>query len=177
MWLGLWRADAFELRSLLTPDAVLDRLRQCGVPDRPRWIDAPAGTADRVIRGWANDDEVVLYMVRTNVRNSWQRVLRANFVHTDDGCVLVGSISTRPIVRTFSALWLGFAGLSVVVLLVSAVTTLTAGHWSAVPGRLGFVGFVVALGGAGAALMTLGGFMSRGDERALTAWLKDLLTG
>jgi hypothetical protein len=110
---------------------------------------------------------------RTGIRNSWRPVLRARLEPKGTGSQLVGRIGMDPVVKVFSAFWLGAVSCVFLVGVVNAMVTTWSGDASgaAVLICLLPLGFMLFFVGLTAFATQLG----RGQGTYLRLWLAERL--
>jgi hypothetical protein len=156
--------SAIELVSPLSPDECAARLREATDRGGPlSWF------GSKPVVGRVSGRFVRLH-TRIGYRNSFQTCLTGTLEPRGEGTVFRGRMGLHPLVTIFLAVW--FAGAVVIgaTLFVTAVR-------NPIGGGRDYVGLFVPPGllGFGVALVWIGRYLARGEERFLVAFVAEVL--
>ncbi len=186
-WVDVWRSRPIFIHSTLPPEVAISRMKE-GAHGYVALLARSWGSAGRIVTGSIRTDRIRLVACRRLGRNSWRPVLHAQILAASDGCELVGSFQVPVFVQAFTAVWLSFAGLSVVMGLLATLVAIgegpalplystATGSWSGVAAGLGFTGLAACFVAFGVGLAAVGSRIGLADEQYLRTWLAERLGG
>jgi len=171
VWLRAWRSEPVELRSPLTVESARARLIEGSIsPLRDNFV---LGVGECRVVGRVGTSWISLVAVKGANRNSFRPVLRGWLEPEETGCRLVGTFGWSPVVKAFSALWLGVGSCNFLGLGVRALVMAIGGDATGTD----FVICLIPLGYvlAGIAVTAKGRHVNRTEAWYFQSWLADRL--
>jgi hypothetical protein len=111
------------------------------------------------------------FQKRRYYHNSFAPFFFGRFVASDSGTLIEGEFRMHPFVKVFMIAWFSFLAVSTVIVFVSVI----AGRADVQGNPALGLGIPAGMAAFGVALVKFGRWLSRGEERAIVAFLKSTL--
>jgi hypothetical protein len=174
--LRLWRDERIQMPSSLPVLTALEQLADGVTSSQKLFVHGvEMGWGSQIVVGKVSQRRLRLTALSPWVRNSFRPVLRGELTPASDGCVLTGTIGWHPAVRVFNVVWLTGVAIFLLTGVVGAVGLAAAGQGTRALGLLAMAVVAVGFAALFIALLALGGWLGRKDEKFLRDWLSERL--